>query len=50
VVNLFFKKKPGFGTLGILLGIAVAVISIAWVAFAGFSRGKQTGNDVTWVG
>jgi len=44
------KKRMGFGTLGIVLGVVVVIVSIVWVTFISFTREDRTGNDVTWVG
>lgn len=49
-VSGLFKKKMGFGTLGIVLGVMVVIVSIVWVAMINLTRDDHTGNDVTWVG
>ncbi len=44
------KKRVRFGTLGIVLGIMVVIVSIVWVAIINVCRHDQCGNEVTWVG
>ena len=45
------KKGFDFRALGILLGILVVVISIAWVAIINLSKDdKKTGEDISWIG
>ena len=44
------KSKVKFGTLGIVLGVMVVIVSIVWVAMISICRHDHCGNEVTWVG
>ena len=47
------EKKKGFdyGTIGIIVGVLVVVISIVWATLGTFSNDDdKSGDGVTWVG
>jgi hypothetical protein len=50
MVICMMKKKMGFGTLGIAVGVLVVIVSIIWVAMINLGREDRGGNEVTWVG
>jgi len=43
------KHGFDFGTIGIVLGIIVAILAITAVALIKFIR-RDRGDDITWVG
>lgn len=43
------KKEFDFGTLGIIIGILIMVLSIVWVTLANL-HDDDNPNEVTWVG
>ena len=43
------KKGFDFGTLGVIIGILIIVLSIVWVTLTN-SHDEDNPNEVTWVG
>ncbi|MHB9027404.1 MAG: hypothetical protein ACYC9O_01405 [Candidatus Latescibacterota bacterium] len=50
MLNGKLKIKMNFGTLGIVLGVLVVVVSIVWVTILSLGRDEYSGNEITWVG
>jgi len=44
------KRTVKFGTLGIVLGVMVVIVSIVWVTMINICRHDHGANEVTWVG
>ena len=44
------EKGFDFGTLGIIIGVLIVVVSIVWVALMTLSNDDKSGEGITWVG
>jgi len=45
------RKGFSFGSLGITLGVVVAIISVVWVTMLRLSgKDDRSGDGITWVG
>jgi len=45
------RKSVDYGTLGILIGVLVVVVSFVWVTFLTMTQDREkAGDGVMWVG
>ena len=44
------EKHVDFGTVGIIIGILVAVLSVVWVTVSMTRSDEMSGDGITWVG